>query len=116
MRSGPLLGLGVRSTLITVHSFGLARFVKSSCRSWSTDALGLVVRVYHLHRLAGGREVRNVPRRLLVLPLTVEVLAKNPDGVARALVLLHLLRLCHEPFLGTLRFLLTKLVFELNTD
>ena len=94
----------------------MAGFVKGCRRSWPTDALGLVVRVYDLHRLAGGREVRNVPRRLLVLPLTVEILAKNPDGVARALVLLHLLRLCHEPFLGTLRFLLTKLVFKLNSD
>ena len=111
MWSSSLLGLWLRS-LTTVHSFSLPRFVKSCARSGSTNALGLTMRVDHLHWLRGGGKVRNIPRGLFILSLTIDILTQNSNGTAWPLVL-HLLWLSHKSLFRTLRFLLTKFVFEL---
>ena len=109
VRGSSLLSLGLRS-LTTIHRLSLS-LVKSCTSSRSTNALGLSMVVDHLHRLGGGGKVRNVPGRLLVLPLTIQVLTQYFKSLPRPLVLL--LWLGHEALLWALRFLLTKLVFEL---
>ena len=72
VRGSSLFSLWLRS-LATIHRLSLS-LVKSCTGAGPTNALGLAVAVDHLHRLGGGGKVRNVSRRLLILPLPIQVL------------------------------------------